>query len=247
MKGAFPTIADVPEVSVAQMVEVDRLMIEGYGISLIQMMENAGRCLATLARARLGGIVKGQRVQVLAGRGSNGGGAITAARRLAGWGAEIELGLSSEELDGVPLQQLEVLDRVADVRRIEPGDLGGADLILDGLIGYSLKGAPRGRALEFIEAANASGVGIVALDVPSGFDGTSGTAPGTVMRADTTLTLALPKTGLSQKANERHVGALFVADISVPPALYERLSPPLKAPEDLFEEFDIARVMPPRG
>ncbi|MEL7344208.1 MAG: NAD(P)H-hydrate epimerase [Pseudomonadota bacterium] len=240
MKGAFPTVANVPEVTVAQMVEIDRLMVDDVGISLIQMMENAGRGLATLARARLGGIVAGCRVQVLAGSGGNGGGAIAAARRLVTWGATVELGLTREP-QGVPGAQLEILRRIADVVMIEPGDVGGADLILDGLIGYSLDGAPRGRALAFIEAANASATGGVALDVPSGLGG-----GGAVMKADTTLALALPKAGSKDPANGDQVGALFVGDISVPPALYGRLSPPVDVPSDLFEEFDIARVMPPR-
>lgn len=241
MKGAFPTIANVPEVTVAQMVEIDRLMIEDVGISLIQMMENAGRGLATLVRARLGGIVAGCRVQVLAGSGGNGGGAIAATRRLATWGATVELGLTRDPA-GVPGAQLDILRRIADVPMLEPEDVGGADLILDGLIGYSLDGAPRGRALDFIEAANASGSGIVALDVPSGLGG-----GGAVVRADTTLALALPKVGSMDRANEGNVGALFVADISVPPALYGRLAPPVEVPSDLFEEFDLARVMPRRG
>ena len=241
MKGAFPTIANVPEVTVAQMVEIDRLMIEEVGISLIQMMENAGRGLATLARARLGGIVAGSKIQVLAGSGGNGGGAIAAARRLVTWGATVELGLTREP-DEVPGAQLEILRRIANVQMLEPEDIGGADLILDGLIGYSLEGAPRGQALAFIEAANASGTGIVSLDMPSGLGGS-----GVAVRADTTLALALPKVGSMDPANEGHVGALFVGDISVPPALFGQLSPPVNVPSDLFEEFDLARVMLRRG
>ncbi len=69
-------------VSAAQMREVDRLMVEEAGISLLQMMENAGRALALRARAMLGGDARGRRVQVLAGRGGNGGGGLAAARRL---------------------------------------------------------------------------------------------------------------------------------------------------------------------
>ncbi len=77
---------DVPAVSVEQMREVDRVMVEELGIELQQMMENAGRALARRARVMLGGDAAGQRVTVLAGSGGNGGGGMVAARRLSIWG-----------------------------------------------------------------------------------------------------------------------------------------------------------------
>ncbi len=74
---------DIPYLDTAQMMEVDRAMIEDYRIDLTQMMENAGRCLAILARDRLlHGILSPKRVTVMAGRGGNGGGVLVAARRL---------------------------------------------------------------------------------------------------------------------------------------------------------------------
>ena len=76
---------DIPSITTEQMIEVDRLMIEEYGILLIQMMENAGRCLAILAKERF--LDTGnEKVMVLAGVGGNGGGALVCARRLAAWG-----------------------------------------------------------------------------------------------------------------------------------------------------------------
>ena len=74
---------DVPWVSVDQMRQVDRLMVEDLGISLARMMENAGRSLAVVARAMLGGGAARRRVLVLAGAGGNGGGGLVAARHLA--------------------------------------------------------------------------------------------------------------------------------------------------------------------
>ena len=82
----------LPHLTEAQMREVDRLAVEGYGILLLQMMENAGRGLARLARERfLGGKAGGRRVTVLSGPGGNGGGGLVAARRLAGWGANVHV------------------------------------------------------------------------------------------------------------------------------------------------------------
>jgi len=79
------------------------------------------------------------------------------------------------------------------------------------------RGAPRGAALELIQATNAADAPVVSLDVPSGIDNTTGATPGTAIRADATLTLAAPKIGLR---NHERVGRLFVADISVPPSVY---------------------------
>ncbi len=78
------------------MVEVDRLMVEDYGITLLQMMENAGRSLAELTSELLGGVVKGKRIAVLCGGGNNGGGGMAAARHLVNRGADVQVALGSQ-------------------------------------------------------------------------------------------------------------------------------------------------------
>ena len=81
---------EIPYLSTAQMIEVDRAMMDDLRIELRQMLENAGRALAQLARDRfLEGDPRGRRVVVLAGTGGNGGGAMVCARRLCGWGAVV--------------------------------------------------------------------------------------------------------------------------------------------------------------
>lgn len=216
-------------VSVDQMREVDRLMTEEVGITLQQMMENAGRCLATHARSMLGGSAHDRQVVVLAGRGGNGGGGLAAARRLFGWGAAVTVVLaqSRDEMRGVPRQQLTVLEWIGiPVRVVADGvsDLfTGADLVIDALIGYSLRGAPTGVVAALIKAANASGRPMLALDLPSGLDGDSGEASDPAIRAAETLTLALPKRGLLAPAARPWVGQLHLADISVPEKVYRRL------------------------
>jgi len=83
---------DIPYLDTEQMIEVDRAMMEDYKIELIQMMENAGRCLAALARDRfLASEPAGKRITVLAGSGGNGGGALVAARRLSNWRAKLQV------------------------------------------------------------------------------------------------------------------------------------------------------------
>jgi NAD(P)H-hydrate epimerase len=98
--------ASVPYVDTAQMVEIDRAMTEDYQIGLIQMMENAGRNLAHLARRRFfAGDPIGKRVAVMAGSGGNGGGVLVAARHLHNWNARVHvcLGKPVESLSTVPV------------------------------------------------------------------------------------------------------------------------------------------------
>jgi len=235
----------IPYLSAEQMAEVDRLMVEEYGIKLIQMMENAGRHLAVLAKNRfLGGDVTGKQIVIVAGSGGNGGGAMVCARNLLNWGAEVIVNLTREvyllkgtiKHQGEILQSLDVQMKVGE-NLIEQPHL---DLIVDGIIGYSLQGAPRGRAAEMIRWANGQNTPILALDLPSGLDANTGDALDPTIRAAATMTLALPKIGL-QKAQKEIVGELYLADIGVPPGLYAR--PPLNLHVNpLFGEDGILRL-----
>jgi NAD(P)H-hydrate epimerase len=232
--------------------EIDRLMVEELGIVLLQMMENAGRALAHQARSMLGGDPRGRLVVVLAGSGGNGGGGLAAARRLSTWGADVRviLGQQRARLAGVPAHQLAALERMA-VPVHDPAEMsavaalpGQAQLILDALIGYSLNGAPREPIAALIRAANAAAAPILALDIPSGMHGDSGEAYEPTIRAAATLTLALPKVGLLQPAASAWVGELFLADISVPEAVYHRLGLHVGP---IFARSDIVAVPPSTG
>jgi NAD(P)H-hydrate epimerase len=233
----------LPWLTTEQMVEVDRAMIEDLGIELIQMMENAGLGLAHLARERfLDRDPSGKKVTVLAGTGGNGGGALVGARRLVGWGADVEVVLSrpDKEFAPVPGHQLAILRKmgvpcVSDVSS-EP------DLVIDGLIGYSLRGAPRGATADLIRWANAQDSPVLSLDVPSGVDAGSGEVFDPAIRAAATLTLALPKTGLRSPEAEGCVSELYLADIGVPPSLYASPSLGLEVSSRLFATGDIVRL-----
>jgi len=236
----FPRVARWPEIDAAGMAEVDALMIERFGIDLPLMMENAGRALAIVARDRFwSGCAVGRRVTVLAGAGGNGGGVLTAARRLAGWGAVVSIVLAQDAAAMTPVAglQLAILRKMG--LRVWPEPHSG-ELILDGLIGYSLRGTPRGRAAILIGWANADVAPVLSLDVPSGFDAQTGKGSALMMRAAATLTLALPKRGLSDPGNRAAVGDLYLADISVPPRLYKQLTRPMVLPP--FAAGDILRL-----
>ncbi len=215
----------VPYVSADQMREVDRLAVDEFGITLLQMMENAGRALARLARERfLAGDARGKHVLVLAGSGGNGGGGLVCARNLHNWGAEVRVLATTlpERMGDVPRHQLGILETVGVPTEVASGAerLPEADLIVDALIGYSLRGAPSGAAAALVRAANQHRAPVLALDVPTGVDSTTGEVAGGAVRADATLTLALPKTGLRAELAKEYVGELYLADIAIPPELY---------------------------
>ncbi|HEX9028955.1 MAG TPA: NAD(P)H-hydrate epimerase [Anaerolineales bacterium] len=216
--------SDIPSLTRDQMAEVDRIMVEELGIDLIQMMENAGRDLAELARRWLGGQVAGRRIAALCGAGNNGGGGMVAARHLHNWGAEVQAVLAAEpaHLKEVPAHQWRILERLSLIGPTDL-DLTQYDLILDALIGYGLQGNPNGMTADLILKANQSAQPVIALDVPSGLDATLGLPGEPCMRATATLTLALPKTGLQSPAAKPFTGELYLADISVPPEAYRKL------------------------
>ncbi len=214
----------IPHITTQQMIEVDRLMIEEYGIHLIQMMENAGRNLADLSRRMLGGDVRGKRIVLLCGAGNNGGCGMVAARPLHNWGADITLKVlpGIEKLKDIPSRQFHILEKIG-ILDVENIDFDSVDLVIDAMIGYGLAGDPRGPLAVWIQYVNEAGRPVLALDAPSGLDTTTGFPGNPCIRATATMTLALPKTGLKTPEASEYVGDLFLADISVPPKLYARL------------------------
>lgn len=120
----------------------------------------------------------------------------------------------------VPAHQLRILRNLrADVSPSAELD-AGAHLILDGLLGYSLRGAPAGVAGELVRRANELEPPRLALDVPSGLGADSGEVMDPALRTTATMTLALPKEGLRAPGAAAYVGELYLADIEVPPSLY---------------------------
>ena len=211
----------VPAVTTEQMREVDRIAVEEFGLGILQMMENAGRNLAQNVMDMVGD-ARGD-ITVLAGAGGNGGGGLCCARHLHNRGFQVRLVLDREPsaMRGAAATQLQIL-QAAGFKAIDPyqatGAIRRADVVVDALIGYSLRGAPRGRVAELIELCNLHARRVLSLDVPSGLDATTGHAPGGVVQPERTMTLALPKTGLRDTEGDLHL-----ADIGIPPEVYHRL------------------------
>ena len=237
----------IPYINTEKMREVDRLMIEEYHIGLIQMMENAGRNLAHLARLRfLDGDPRDKQVVVLAGRGGNGGGGLVTARRLRNWGANVQVFTTHPQTDyaDIPAKQFDILARMgvpvsSDVSEL--AETTAVDLIIDAVIGYSLSGDVHGIAADFIQWANAQTASILSLDTPSGLDTTTGIVYKPCIHAAATMTLALPKEGLKNGLEAGVVGELYLADISVPPELYAHEGIDLEV-GPIFSHEDIIRL-----
>jgi NAD(P)H-hydrate epimerase len=215
-------MADLPVVTGEQMAAVDRAMVAVLGLDIRQIMETAGRQVAVFARRMLGGIPTGQRIAVLCGTGGNGGDGMVAARYLQGWGADIRVILSREpdpHSHAVAAHQLGVL-RAMDIPAEASTIIPDCDLIIDGLLGFSTTSAPTGSTADLIRAANGSGIPILAIDVPSGLQASTGEAFDPTIHARATLTLGLPKTGLLMDTARPAIGELWVADIGIPLAAY---------------------------
>ncbi len=233
-------------VNAEQMKEVDRLMVSKYGISSIQMMENAGKSLARLARELFfENSAKFKNIIVLAGSGGNGGGALVCARHLHNYGAKVQVAISrpADYLSDLPLHQLRILKKmgieVKEANTLKMPKIN-FDLVIDGLIGYSLRGNPKAGAAKLIDWANSQNAPILSLDVPSGVDVGNGEIYEPAIKASATMTLALPKQGLFDLTARPNIGRLFLADISVPPQLYaekplELIVPPMFSEGDILE------------
>lgn len=217
----------IPAVTAEQMATVDRIMIDELGVSVLQLMEVAGLAVAAFARDHmLRGDARGKRVLILCGTGGNGGDGLVAARFLHAWGAEVSVWLSQwpDPARGVAAHQLAIVERMAIPVRLAHGDieLPGSDLVIDALLGFSLSGAPSGSAAGLIRAANEHPAPVLSVDVPSGLMASTGEVMEPCIQARATLTLALPKKGLVEQDAATVTGALYVADIGVPPDVYRR-------------------------
>ena len=211
------------------------------------MMENAGRAMSDIALTELGVHPRG--VVVLAGAGGNGGGGLSAARHLHNRGVDVAVVLDreAEALGTAARHQLDVLlhsgIEVTSQARAAEEHILGADLVLDALVGYSLRGRLRGQAEALVELADRCARAVVSLDVPTGLDATTGAAEGALMRPVATVTLALPKTGLAGRVSA--TGRVYLADIGIPPEVFEAVG--IRFPEDPYTARGWTALTPTGG
>ncbi|RSN00373.1 bifunctional ADP-dependent NAD(P)H-hydrate dehydratase/NAD(P)H-hydrate epimerase [Nonomuraea sp. WAC 01424] len=178
------------------------------------LMQRAAHGLAAVC-ADLLGRVYGRRVVLLVGSGDNGGDALYAGERLARRGARVEAVLAGSKTHEAGLRAfLDAGGRVA-----EQAALGEADLIVDGLVGIGVSGALREPYARLAEEANAAHGTVVAVDVPSGVDASTGQVAGAAVRARVTVTMGAYKTGLLVDPGAAHTGTVELVDIGLGPFL----------------------------
>jgi len=227
-------------VTAEEMRLIDEQVIQACSIDVLSLMENAGLCTAILARRMLGGSVRGKRVACLAGKGNNGADGFVAARHIHDWGADVTIVLATqrEALTGTPARQILALEKMHLPITTAETSLTGFSLLIDALLGYNSKGDPREPIASLIRAANGSGVPILALDLPSGLDPTTGVPYEPCIEAKATITLALPKIGFLAPKAKKYAGELYLADISIPPEVYETYS----QPPGLFDADSLTKI-----
>jgi len=217
----------LPLLTSRQVKEVDALTQERFGISVEWLMEAAGWQVARFCSGP---------TAVVCRVGNNAGDGLAAARHLLRWGKLTAVCcLDADRLKGAAAKELAALTRLG-VEVSASLNVADAELVVDAIFGTGLSRAPEGRFSEWIEAINASGARIIAVDVPSGLDSDSGVAYAPTVRADLTVTLGLPKPGLTKADGPRLCGEVWVADIGVPFEAYAELG--LRVPAGLFAEFD---------
>jgi ADP-dependent NAD(P)H-hydrate dehydratase / NAD(P)H-hydrate epimerase len=204
-----------------EMGRADHLAVAA-GVESLTLMENAGKAVAEAASAKQPRVA---RVMVLCGPGNNGGDGFVAARHLQQAGYKVELSLLGprDALKG---------DAAAMARRwegtVEPmafATVEGADLYIDALFGAGLARPLDGPAAAAVEAMMATGAPIVSVDVPSGLDGTTGSASGPVVRASKTVTFFRRKPGHLLLPGRTLCGPVTVADIGIPASVLPEINP----------------------
>jgi hydroxyethylthiazole kinase-like uncharacterized protein yjeF len=202
-----------------EMAEADRLTIAG-GTPGIELMENAGRAVADAVCA-----LPGRRVVVVAGPGNNGGDGYVAARCLAERGYIVRVALVGEaaRLKGDAARAAQRWS--GKVIAATPAALADCDIVVDALFGAGLDREVEGLPRVMIEAMNATPAPVVAVDLPSGVNGTSGAVMGIAVKAAQTVTFFRRKTGHLLLPGRLHCGAIKVADIGIPARVLETIKP----------------------
>ena len=215
--------------------ELDRRAEEEFGLPGIVLMENAGRGVAdTLCRLGVGG-----KVVVCCGKGNNGGDGFVIARHLDLRGIEVQIltwgwpliaggqwppGSASDAQRNYHIAHQSRLSLKAcqDASGVEE-ILHDADWIVDALLGTGAHGEPRPPLDAVIDAINASGKRVMAVDLPSGLDCDTGQAARHTVRAAHTCTFVANKRGFLAPGASQYTGQVHICDIGAPRTLVEEI------------------------
>ncbi|MEG6509344.1 NAD(P)H-hydrate dehydratase [Methyloligella sp. 2.7D] len=205
----------------AEMGNADRLTIEA-GTPGLSLMERAGDAIATEVAERFPDAVK---VSILCGPGNNGGDGFVAARLLAGQGYTVRVGLLG---DAGKLPADAAANAKAWEGTIEPLSadlLDGAEILIDGIFGAGLARPIEGALAELVAAVNASRLPVIAIDVPSGIDGSTGKVRGIAVQAIASVTFFRLKPGHVLLPGRLCCGDVTLAQIGIDGDVLQTIDP----------------------
>ncbi|MBR9690629.1 NAD(P)H-hydrate epimerase [Candidatus Woesearchaeota archaeon] len=225
----------IPYVNQKQISKLDKLMVEQFNIPVVIVMESAGYRLAEFARKQF---PREKNILICCGKGNNGGDGIAAARHLLNFGYKPKIFLITKDVKNEPKTHLDIARKlkisiITTLKKLE-NELEKTNIVYDCLIGYNLKGNPKGDFKEAINLINKSKKKIVACDIPSGIDADKGVISENYIKASHILFLSLPKIGCKELKAKK-----FVADIGVPKALYPKIK--IKA-KNYFQKKSIIKI-----
>lgn len=209
----------------------DAIAVKKYGMSALQLMENAG---AGVARIVIGELTscRGKRVSIIAGKGANGGDGFVAARHLRNAGVDVKV-FCTDAIDDIRgdasvnaavwLNIGGAVSRIRTRRDIErySAEISSSDVIVDALFGTGLSSGIKGVHAGIIDLINGTSARVVSVDIPSGIDASTGMMVGVAVDADVTATMAAPKIGLYLYPGKAHSGRVDVVDIGLSPDLID--------------------------
>ncbi len=246
-------------VTTAQMRQLDRRTMDELGVPGERLMERAGEGVArvVLRLSEVSGRAASC-VQVLAGKGSNGGDAFVCARHLHSLGLDVSVWLAGSlaEVKGDARTHLERMKEaglsVRELPSVKDWDRALAagpcgDILVDGLLGTGTVGPAQGAVASAIRCINAwaQEALVVAIDLPSGLNADTGAAEGEAVRADVTVTMGLPKKGFVVPAALDYVGSVEVVDIGIPSEFIKPLM--MEEDKELITLSDLRPLMPRRA
>ena len=214
-------------VTVKQIQRLDEVAIGRYGVPSIALMENAGRCVANEIVRQLKRVNK-PKVCIFCGIGNNAGDGFVVARHLINAGVQPKIFLlgnpaklkNDAKVNYAILKKLKYPMKVLGEDAAYPHRaVATADLLVDAIFGVGLNREIGESFHSVIERMNASGKKIIAVDIPSGLDGTTGKIYGTCVKAKMTVTFSFAKKGFFKAEGPKHTGKVIVVDIGIPKKL----------------------------
>ena len=204
-----------PCLDAEEMRATDAWAIRDQGVPSLELMESAGRSLAEAAAQT----ATSSRAAIVCGKGNNGGDGLVAARALRETGLEVDALLLAAP-DELSEDSRANVDRFEGARQVDPEELSeamrGAGVVIDAVFGTGFAGSPRGPAVAAIEAINQIDAPVVAADIASGVNASTGEVEGAAVYADVTVTFHAPKLGHWISPGKEHTGELRVAPIGIP-------------------------------